>query len=230
MIQSTNLYLQYSQTREYALQDINFIIDSGELVFFVGESGAGKTSLTRILLASQLPSHGSITIGDFTIDSNSTSKSVKLSIRQMVGTVFQDFRLFYGRSVLENIYLGLRVIAPLTTERKSFCKTLLEKIGLKHKQNQLVDHLSFGERQRIAIARALARKPKYIIADEPTGNLDQNTAIDILKLLVNFKDDNTTLLVTTHATHLMTEFDRRVIELHQGKLLSDSVLSKGESR
>ncbi|ACB85330.1 cell division ATP-binding protein FtsE [Natranaerobius thermophilus] len=230
MIDISNLSLEYNHTKTMALKNIDFYLTKGEMAFLVGESGAGKTSLINIIMGNIKPTSGRATVNGISLTNRGINKVQKVSLRRQIGPIFQDFKLFKGRSVLENVLIGLRVLGPITEEDKHHVIQLLNQVGLQDMINHKIDHLSFGERQRVAITRAVARKPEIILADEPTGNLDQETAFNILKLLASFKSNNTTILITTHATHLLKYFQGRVITLKSGQVSSDDYLEKEESR
>ncbi len=136
-----------------------------------------------------------------------------------MGPIFQDFRLLQARTVMENVLLGMRFLDFSKQQMLSNARDAIQRVGLNHKMNSSVDNLSLGERQRVAIARAVARKPRLIIADEPTGNLDKDNAINILKLLTSFKDTDTTVIITTHATHLIENVEGdMLIQIDKGNI------------
>ncbi len=211
----------YPETKDMALNGLNFAIDSGELVYLVGESGAGKTTFFKLLLGYAQPSQGELQVDGKNISELFFKESEKLSHRRKFGPVFQDFKLFFGRSVIENVIIGIRVIRNPTARDIDKASEILNQVGIYHKKNNRVDHLSYGERQRVGIARALIREPKILLADEPTGNLDQKTASAILELLMKLKDEFTTTIITTHATHLLPSSFGRLLELKEGQLIQD---------
>ena len=139
-------------------------------------------------------------------------------LRMELGPVFQDFKLVKGRSSLENIMLGMRFLGLSSSQVKENAREALTKVGLEHKADSAVENLSWGESQRISIARAVARKPALILADEPTGNLDKDNALNILELLTGCKDTRTAVIITTHATHLIDEKEGRLIRLNGGAM------------
>ncbi len=214
VIQAKNITLKYPNGN-IALNDIEFECHKGEIVFIVGPSGSGKTSLLKLFMGIEKPSQGELFImGEKVKDSNIQR------IRQAMGPVFQEFRLLEGRTTLENVMMSMRFLDYNLKEMREKAEKALVRVGLEHKINSDVDHLSWGESQRVAIARAVARDPKLIIADEPTGNLDHENAINILELLTSFKDEETTVLITTHATHLIETRERHhLITMNQGQLL-----------
>ncbi len=214
VIQAKNITLEYPNGN-VALNDINFECYKGEIVFIVGPSGSGKTSLLKLFMGIEKPSKGDLLILNESLNRNNIKK-----IRQSIGPVFQEFRLLEGRTALENVMLGMRFLDFSAQEMQEKSEDALKRVGLGHKLNSDVDHLSWGESQRVAIARAVARQPKLIIADEPTGNLDHENAVNILNLLTSFKDEETTVLITTHATHLIDNKEsHHLITMNQGQLM-----------
>lgn len=214
VIQAKNITLEYPNGN-VALKDINFECFKGEIVYIVGPSGSGKTSLLKLFMGIE-----KATVGELFVLGELLEKSRLKHIRQSIGPVFQEFRLLEGRTAMENVMFGMRFLNFNSKEMYERSEQALVRVGLGHKLNSEVDHLSWGESQRVAIARAVARKPKLIIADEPTGNLDHENAVNILELLTSFKDEETTVLITTHATHLINKRERHhLITMNQGQLL-----------
>lgn len=214
MIEVKGVSLKYPDGT-IALRDINLQIKAGELAYVTGPSGSGKTSLLKLLMGVEQPTEGSLTVLGKSMEKVHNAEILQL--RREIGPVFQDFRLIRGRTSLENIMLGMRFLDVPFGEIKQNALSALVKVGLEHKADSLVENLSWGESQRIAIARAVARKPSLILADEPTGNLDKDNALKILELLNSFRDKNTAVVITTHATHLI-ENERGVthIEMQGG--------------
>lgn len=219
MIKAKGIHLQYPDGT-MALQNINLQIGVGELVYIIGPSGSGKTSLLKLMLGIEFPTEGDLKVMDQIMD-----KSKPDAIRQLrrrIGPVSQDFNLINGRSALENVMLGLRILGIPPGQMEFEAKNALTRVGLEHKYFSLVENLSWGERQRVAIARAVARHPRLILADEPTGNLDQHNAQQVLDLLASCVDQETTVIITTHATHLIHEKQGgRLIELKHGQIIRD---------
>lgn len=184
-----------------ALETFNLQIGKGETVLIVGPSGSGKTSLLKLVMGMAYPTEGSFEVLGQHIEKNKIAEIRKL--RMQIGPIFQDFRLLSGRSVLDNVVLGMRFLSYTHSEMKANATEAIERVGLGHKIHHDINRLSWGECQRVAIARAISRKPRLIVADEPTGNLDEENAINVLKLLTSFSDYETTVLITTHATHLV---------------------------
>ncbi len=184
-----------------ALKNINLQIRPGELVYITGPSGSGKTSLLKLLIGMEYISEGELTVLNERM-SKENEKRIR-TLRKSMGPVFQEFKLIDGRTALENVGMGMRFLGIAPGRMKEEAESALKRVGLEHKIHTRVEHLSWGEAQRVAIARAVARKPVLILADEPTGNLDHDNAINILKLLTSFLDNNTAVVITTHATHLI---------------------------
>lgn len=204
MIKANQCSLQYKDGT-LALKPFDLSIGAGETVLITGPSGSGKTSLLKLILGIEVP-----TSGTFEVLGQSISAGNDQEIRRMrtqIGPIFQDFRLLEGRSVLDNVMLGLRFLDFSHADMKRIATEYIERVGLAHKLGHTVDRLSWGECQRVAIARAVSRRPKLIVADEPTGNLDQSNAINVLNLLASFNDHETSVLITTHATHLVDKIE-----------------------
>jgi cell division transport system ATP-binding protein len=200
MVEAKGIFLKYPEGT-LALNNINLEINSGELVYITGPSGSGKTSLLKLLMGVEYPTEGTLKVMGQIMSRGKDSDIRKL--RMAIGPVFQEFRVIKGRTSLENVILGMRFLDFTPKEIKENALIVLQRVGLGHKANSLVDNLSWGECQRVAIARAVARKPKLILADEPTGNLDKANSLKILELLVSLKDKDTSVIITTHATHLI---------------------------
>jgi cell division transport system ATP-binding protein len=200
MIQAEEVGFRYPDGTE-ALKEINLKIEDGTLVYVTGRSGSGKTSLLKLLMGIEFPSQGNLTVLGQQIVKGRNEGIRRL--RAKIGPVFQEFRLMDGRTALENVILGMRFLDIPQKQMKEDAYHALSRVGLEHKVSSNVDNLSWGERQRVAIARAVVRKPLLILADEPTGNLDRENAVNILKLLDSFRNQDTTVIITTHATHLI---------------------------
>ena len=225
MISAKNVCLKYPDGTT-GLKNINIMIPSGEVAYITGPSGSGKTSFLKLLMGMEASSSGTLTVLDKDM-SNISSKELR-KLRKSVGPIFQDFRLLNGRTVLDNVLVGMRFLDFSNKEMKINSIVTLERVGLYHKIDSLVDNLSYGERQRVAIARAVARKPSLIIADEPTGNLDKANSLNILELLTSFRDKNTTVIITTHATHLI-EDETHCMKIHvlNGEMSFEEVFYEG---
>jgi len=217
MLEAKNMSLIYSDGT-IALRDVNLKIDAGDIVYITGPSGSGKTSLLKLFMGIEYPTSGELKVLNLLIRKENSSEIRKL--RKMIGPIFQEFKLIKGRTALDNTMLGMRFLGIPNKQIKERSKEALVRVGLGHKINSLVEHLSFGETQRVAIARAVARKPAIILADEPTGNLDKDNALNILELLTSLKDKDTTIIVTTHATHLIEDIEvGKFIKVDNGNIL-----------
>jgi cell division transport system ATP-binding protein len=200
-----------------ALFDIGIDIKQGELVYITGPSGSGKTSLLKLIMGMEYPTTGSLRVFDKSIKHNGSGNIRR--IRRNIGPVFQEFKLIKGRTSLENVMIGMRFLGIKPKQMKLQANEALDKVGLGHKKLSKVENLSWGESQRVAIARAVARKPSLILADEPTGNLDYDNAINILGLLKSFRNEKTTVIITTHATHLIKdEQNATFIDVNNGRI------------
>lgn len=200
MIEAKEVSLRYHDGT-VALKNINLDIKTGDMVYITGPSGSGKTSLLKLLIGMEYPTDGELLVLGQRMEKGKDRQLRKL--RKTIGPVFQEFKLIEGRTALENVMMGMRFLAIPPRKMKEEAKNALIRVGLEKKITSRVENLSWGEAQRVAIARAVARKPALILADEPTGNLDHDNALNILDLLDSFKDNNTTVIITTHATHLI---------------------------
>ncbi len=218
MIEIYHLYHQYGDEM-VALRDINLVIDRGEFVFIVGASGAGKSTLLKLFLREVRPSRGHIKI--FGRDLARLKNREIPYLRRNIGMVFQDFRLLQDRNVYENVAFSMRVTGAPVREIRKRVPLTLELVGLKDKAFKRPDELSGGEQQRVCVARAIINRPAMVIADEPTGNLDPVTAMEILNLLQEINIRGTTVIVATHARELVDRLQKRVILLDQGRIISD---------
>lgn len=201
-----------------ALQDISFEIEDNEFVFLVGSSGAGKTSILKLILREMLPTSGTIVIDEF----NLTAKNFHQleTLRRSIGFVFQDFKVLHEKNIFENIALSLQVMGLSEKEVKKQVKEVLELVGLEHKEKVFPIQLSAGELQRVAIARAVCGNRKIILADEPTGNLDPKTTWDIMKIFKKLEGKKT-IIIATHNTDIVNSLKKRVFLLKEGKLIKD---------
>lgn len=203
-----------------ALNDINLEIDDGEFVFIVGDSGSGKSTLIRLLLKELEPTEGTITI-DGTVLKKIRRKHIP-KFRRKIGVVFQDFRLLKDRNVYDNIAFAQKVIGEPNSKIKVKTPQMLSLVGLAAKYRSYPRELSGGEQQRVAIARALVNQPNILLADEPTGNLDNNNAWEIMKLLEEINEKGTTVIVVTHNLEIVKVMKKRVITIKKGLLVSDT--------
>ncbi|HSH35955.1 cell division ATP-binding protein FtsE [Schnuerera sp.] len=216
MIEAKNMVLVYGDGTR-ALKNVNLNIKSGEIVYITGPSGSGKTSLLKLIMGMEYPTKGYLKVmGQYMAEEE--ERNIR-KLRRNIGPIFQEFKLIKGRTALENIILGMRFLHFTPKNMEMNANEALEKVGLGHKRDSLVEKLSWGESQRIAIARAIARKPSLILADEPTGNLDMDNALNILDILTSLKDDETTVIITTHATHLIEDKEEGIfIRIEEGNL------------
>jgi len=221
MIKLENVSKTYS-TGIPALSNVNLNIEEGEFVFVVGESGSGKSTFIRLLLKELEPTEGTIEINSQRIGNLKRKQIPKL--RRNIGVVFQDFRLLKDRNVYENVAFAQRVVGTSTKIMKSKVPQMLSMVGLAAKYKSLPRQLSGGEQQRVAIARALVNEPKILLADEPTGNLDENNAWEIMKLLEEINERGTTVVVVTHNLDIVKAMKKRVITMKKGVVVSDEVM------
>lgn len=205
-----------------ALNDVSLHIKEGEFVFVVGESGSGKSTFIRLLLKELESTSGKIFINGQEINRLKRKQIPKL--RRNIGVVFQDFRLLRDRNVYENVAFAQRVIGTSTKTIRSRVPQMLSMVGLAAKYKSLPRQLSGGEQQRVAIARALVNEPKILLADEPTGNLDENNAWEIMKLLEEINERGTTVVVVTHNLDIVKAMKKRVITMRKGVVISDEDL------
>lgn len=203
-----------------ALNDVNIEIDSGEFVFIVGDSGSGKSTLIKLLLKELDPTEGTISVNGHRL--NKIKRRQIPKFRRNIGVVFQDFRLLKDRNVYENIAFAQRVIGESNRSIKKNVPSMLSLVGLAAKYKSYPRQLSGGEQQRVAIARALINEPKILLADEPTGNLDNNNAWEIMKLLEEINGKGTTVVVVTHNMDIVKQMNKRVITMQKGVVISDT--------
>ncbi|RJR29632.1 cell division ATP-binding protein FtsE [Candidatus Microgenomates bacterium] len=202
-----------------ALDNVSFSIDEGEFVFITGKSGAGKTTLLRLLMRELLPTSGEIEFDGEEIH-NLKSKKVP-ELRRKMGVVFQDFRLLGDKTVKENIELALAVASAAKSEWEPRIEHVLNLVGLSDRGDLFPSQLSGGETQRASLARALVVNPKLIFADEPTGNLDWDTADEVMELLDKINKEGKTVIVTTHHKSIIDNYKKRVIEMKKGAIEKD---------
>ena len=201
------------------LNDISLNIEEGEFVFIVGNSGSGKSTLIKLLLKELEPTKGVITINNRNL--NAIRRKQIPKYRRNVGVVFQDFRLLKDRTVYENVAFAQKVIGTPARLIRSSVPTMLSMVGLAAKYKSYPKQLSGGEQQRVAIARALVNQPKILLADEPTGNLDNHNAWEIMKLLEEINQKGTTVVVVKHNLEIVKAMKKRVITMKKGVIISD---------
>lgn len=211
-------------TNSVALRDISLHIKAGEFVSIIGQSGSGKTTFTKLLIAEENPTKGRIQIGDW--DITNIKKNEIPFLRRQIGMIFQDYKLLPQKTVYENVSFALEVAGEKSHRISQVVPQLLEIVGLSDRHNRYPMQLSGGEQQRVAIARSLAHRPKIIVADEPTGNLDTINAEEIIQILKKINEFGTTILLLTHNREVVNALRRRVITLHNGLLTLDQESGK----
>ncbi|MFL6021866.1 MAG: cell division ATP-binding protein FtsE [Marmoricola sp.] len=219
MIRFENVSTTYPGQNRAALGNVNVDIEKGEFVFLVGASGSGKSTFLRLVLREARPNHGRVYVAGKEINRMASWKVPAL--RRKIGTVFQDFRLLPNKTVSENVAFALQVIGKPKSHINLVVPETLELVGLEGKGGRMPDELSGGEQQRVAIARAFVNRPQILIADEPTGNLDPNTSVGIMKLLDRINRTGTTVVMATHDAGIVDQMRKRVIELSDGTVVRD---------
>ena len=208
-------------TGTFGLLDVSLVVEKGEFVFLVGSTGAGKTTIFRILIRDVLPSEGTVVVNDW--DVVHLPKNKISSLRKKVGFVFQDLKLLLDRTIFENVALPLEVTGVKIEETAKTVEDVLAQVGLLEHKDKFPVQLSGGELQRAAIARALVLSPDILLADEPTGNLDAATSWEIVKLLSDINKKGTTVVMATHNADIVKSLGKRVIHLEKGKIVDDQV-------
>lgn len=198
------------------IREVSFQVEPGEFVSLVGESGSGKSSLLRCVYMDLLPARGTVHVGEYT-SKKITAEQIPY-LRRKLGIVFQDFKLLEDRNVYDNVAFALHVTGASSDAIKKKVVTVLTQVGLGHKRNAMPHQLSGGEQQRVCIARALVNEPFLIVADEPTGNLDPGTSLDILKLLMDINHKGTAVLMTTHNYDLVRKAQGRIMQIKDRKV------------
>lgn len=219
MIKFTKVEKQYSDGNK-SLKDINLKVDQGEFVFLVGHSGAGKSSILKLITREEKITNGRITVNKENI-TNIKNRALH-KYRRNIGIVFQDYRLIKEKTVYENVELALRVVGEKSKNIKPKVMEALESVGIAHKYKKYPDELSGGECQRVGIARAIVNNPSIIIADECTGNLDMDNSISIMELLDEINKKGVTVIMATHNLDLVREFPRRIVKIEDGKIIYDT--------
>jgi cell division transport system ATP-binding protein len=218
MITLTGVTKQYTRD-SVGLDDVHLHIEPGEFVSVVGESGSGKTTLVKLLIAEERPTVGNIDIGGWSITSI-PQHDIPL-LRRQIGVVFQDFKLLHKKTVRENVAFALQVAGETRTRIREIVPKVLEIVGLGHKLDRFPHQLSGGEQQRVVIARALVHRPKILVGDEPTGNLDALNSQEIIEMLKKINEFGTTILLVTHNREIVNQLKKRVVTIHEGKIISD---------
>jgi cell division transport system ATP-binding protein len=202
-----------------ALDDISFFIERGEFVFIVGPSGSGKSTLIKLLMHEEVATSGQVIINN---DDVALLKRREIPyLRRSMGVVFQDFRLLPKKTVFENVAFAMDIIGASRKEIRKQVPNVLSLVGLSHKAKSYPDELSGGEQQRVALARALVNNPAFLIADEPTGNLNPKAAMEIMELLDDINKRGTTVIMATHAKEIVDRMKKRVIAIEDGKIARD---------
>jgi len=201
------------------LEEISFSVEQGEFVSIVGQSGAGKTTLLRLFLAEEKPTSGNIFLDS--VDIHSLPRKNLHKLRKKIGVVFQDYRLLPAKTAYENVAFAMQAAGRAENEIENDVPQVLDVVGLTEKSSNFPDELSGGEKQRIALARAIVNRPDIIIADEPTGNLDPLNVLEIIKLIKKINELGTTVLLTTHNKDVVNSLGKRVVTLENGKVVRD---------
>lgn len=202
-----------------ALRHLTLSVNQGEFVYIVGPSGAGKSTFIKLLYREEKLSSGSLKVGEFNL-TKMKKRQIPL-LRRSLGVVFQDYKLLERKTVFENVAFAMEVIGEKRKHVKKRVTEVLELVGLKHKMRSFPHQLSGGEQQRVAIARAIVNNPKVLIADEPTGNLDPDIAMEIMQVLERINLQGTTILMATHNAQIVNSLRHRVIAIEDGKLVRD---------
>ena len=221
MIEFVNVRKVFDDSGVVALENANFKIKNGEFVFLVGSSGAGKTTITKLLMRET-----NVTSGEIYLDGIDVTKVPEKEIpylRRKMGVVFQDFRLLEDRTVYENVEFAMRIVGVSKREIRKRVPEVLGQVGLSTKARMLPRQLSGGEQQRVALARALVNHPLILIADEPTGNLNPKTAMEIMEVFEEINRMGTTIIMATHAKEIVDSMKKRVIEVDDGIIVRDEV-------
>lgn len=219
MIELINVSKIYRDTGVCALQNINLTIGKGEFVFLIGATGAGKTSLIKLLLREETADRGRVIVDG--VDLSQIHRRRIPQLRRGIGVVFQDFRLLPDRTVFENVAFAMQVVGAQKKVIAHIVPQVLSLVGLSDKADARPQQLSGGEKQRASMARALVNNPPLLIADEPTGNLDPNTSEEIVALLEKINRRGTTVIMATHAKDLVDRMQRRVLTLENGRIIRD---------
>ena len=218
LIEVRNVYKQY-RNGVTALCDINLSIPKGDFVFVIGSTASGKSTLIKLLYRQEKPTKGEVYVGGINVAKLRNRKVYIL--RRKIGIVFQDYKLLPQMTVFENVAFALEIYGLPEKEIRKKVMTAIEKVGLKEKFRSYPDELSGGEQQRVSIARAIVNNPKILICDEPTGNLDPDTAKEIMELLEDINKSGTTIVMATHAKDIVDNMKKRVIAIEKGSIVRD---------
>lgn len=215
---------KHYQRKNVGLEDVNLSIHPGEFVSIVGQSGSGKTTLAKLIIAEERAEHGRIVIGGW--DITRIPHSEIPTLRRQIGVVFQDFKLLIRKTLFENVAFALEVAGESNQRIASVVPQVLKIVGLEQKVDRYPDQISGGEQQRVVIARALVHRPKLLVADEPTGNLDSINAQEIIALLQKINEFGTTVVLVTHNREIVNRLKKRVITLDHGHIIADQKAGK----
>jgi len=219
MIRFENVTKTYPRSNQPALRGVSLEVERGEFVFVVGQSGSGKSTLLRLILREEAATSGNVLVAGREL-SNLPNRKVP-ALRREIGTVFQDFRLLRNKNVFQNVAFALQVLGKSRQTIAAVVPESLEMVGLEGKEKRLPHELSGGEQQRVAIARAFVNRPAILLADEPTGNLDPTTSLDIVRLLDRINRTGTTIVMATHDDEIVDQLRKRVVELNNGEVVRD---------
>jgi cell division transport system ATP-binding protein len=223
MIRFENVTKRYGEGTD-ALLAVNFLLEAGSMTFLTGHSGAGKSTLLKLIMLMERPTRGQVYIGDNNLANVSSSQIPYL--RRQIGVVFQNHQLLSDRTVFDNVALPLQISGLPVKDHGKRVRAALDKVGLLHKEKENPLALSGGEQQRIGIARAVVNKPKILLADEPTGNLDPQLSAEIMKLFSDFNNVGTTVLIATHDVSLIQSMGIAVMALSEGRIQNHSGYEK----
>ena len=224
LIELRNVYKRYPNGVT-ALCDVNLEISKGEFVFVIGESGSGKSSLIKLLYRQERPTSGEVYVGGINVAKLRNGKVYKL--RRKLGIVFQDYKLLPKMTVYENVAFALEIYGLKKDEVRKRTLMAIEQVGLKDKIRSFPDELSGGEQQRVSIARAIVNNPKVLICDEPTGNLDPKTSMEVMKVIESINNDlGTTIIMATHDEKIVNKMKKRVIDIEKGLVAKDTMKGK----
>ena len=219
MIQLEHVTKTYPKAARPSLDDVSVSIEKGDFVFFIGPSGSGKSTIVKLLLHEIPPTKGRVIVNGKDV---TALRSWRISgFRRQIGCVFQDFRLLPNRTAYENVAFALEVIGKSQGVARRVVPEVLELVGLGGKEHRYPHELSGGEQQRVAVARAFVNRPLILLADEPTGNLDPDTSIEIMRLLDRINRTGTTVVMVTHDSNIVNQMRRRVVEIESGKIVRD---------
>ncbi|MPZ28753.1 MAG: cell division ATP-binding protein FtsE [Micromonosporaceae bacterium] len=219
MIRLERVTKTYPKAARPSLDDVDVMIDKGEFVFFIGPSGSGKSTIIKLLLREITPTRGRVVVNNRDVSGMRYWRIP--TFRRSLGCVFQDFRLLPNRTAYENVAFALEVIGRSRGVARRVVPEVLELVGLGGKEHRYPNELSGGEQQRVAVARAFVNRPLMLLADEPTGNLDPDTSIEIMRLLDRINRTGTTVVMVTHDSNIVNQMRRRVVEIENGRIVRD---------